>query len=183
MPDSASGRRTVKYALPPNCVEQTLGVSFFDLSRISEWSSSTEDVLVANFFQEFYQLVAERLEPTQARIVKWIGDAGLAVFSPEDGEAAIFALCDLSDAVRSKAREYGLDTYLNVNIHVGPVIAGPFGPPGAERFDVIGKTVNIAARLGRRGVTLSQQAFRCLSKESRKRFQKITGPTNYRWSP
>ena len=66
-------------------------------------------------------------------------------------------------------------------MHVGPVLAGSFGPKGDERFDVIGKTVNIAARLGRRGLTLSAQAFRCLSPEGRKRFQKILQPITYRF--
>ena len=77
------------------------------------------------------------------------------------------------------ARDYGLDTRLNVNIHVGPVITGEFGPPHAKRFDVIGKSVNIAARLGRRGVVLSAQAWRCLGEESRRRFDKVTRPVTY----
>ena len=90
------------------------------------------------------------------------------------------ALCEFSREARDLARGFGLDTYLNVNIHVGPVIAGSFGPAGGERFDVVGKTVNVAARLGRRGVTLSCQAFRCLSPEARQRFQKNAPPVTYR---
>ena len=84
-------------------------------------------------------------------------------------------------AARAKALSDGLDAYLNVNVHVGPVLTGRFGPNGDERFDVIGKTVNIAARLGRRGVTLSAQAFRCLSAEARKRFEKLMQPITYRF--
>jgi class 3 adenylate cyclase len=60
------------------------------------------------------------------------------------------------------------------------MLEGSFGPRGRERYDVLGKTVNIAARLGRRGLTLSQQAFRCLGPEVRERFSKIDQPTNYR---
>jgi hypothetical protein len=63
------------------------------------------------------------------------------------------------------------------------VLTGSFGPAGQQRFDVLGKTVNIAARLGRRGVTLSQQAYRCLSKEGRERFSKVTPPVSYRCNP
>ena len=147
-------------ALPPDCKTETLGVAFFDLSRISEWASSQEDSRVASFFQDFYRLAAEHIEPPGGRIVKFMGDAGLAVFPEDDAEGVIFALTDFARATRERAREYGFDAYLNVNVHVGPVLAGSFGPPGAERYDVIGKTVNIAARLGRRGITLSAQAFR-----------------------
>ena len=92
-----------------------------------------------------------------------------------------FALCAFAQEARALAKEHGLDTYLNINVHYGPVIVGAFGPPGSERYDVIGKAVNIAARLGRRGVTLSAQAFRCLSPEGRARFDKVCPPTTYRY--
>jgi len=158
---------------------ETLGVAFFDLSPIAEWRSSVEDVVVADFFEKFYALAAEHIEPAGGRIVKVMGDAGLAVFSQQSAERVVFALCDLAQDARRCARQCGLDTWLAVNVHIGPVVVGKFGPPGAERYDVIGKTVNIAARLGRRGVTLSAQAFRCLSADGRKRFDKIMRPITY----
>jgi len=167
--------------LPHDCTEETLGVAFFDLSRIAQWESSGQDLQVATFFQSFYALAAEHIEPAGGRIVKLMGDAGLAVFPLESAEEVIFALCALAQEVRECAGRFGLDTYLNVNVHVGPVLAGSFGPPGSGRFDVIGKTVNIAARLGRRGVTLSAQAFRTLSEEGRGRFEKMRQPVTYRF--
>ncbi|MBT3379242.1 MAG: adenylate/guanylate cyclase domain-containing protein [Lentisphaerae bacterium] len=170
------------HVLPDDAKTETMGITFFDLSRFAEWSSTDDDARVASFLQTFYALAAEHLEPVGARIVKFMGDAGLAVFPTDVAEQAIFALCAYSHATRTVAREYGLDTYLNVNIHVGSVVSGSFGVPGAERFDVIGKAVNVAARLGRRGVTLSAQAFRCLSPEGRARFQKLTPPTTYRFT-
>jgi adenylate cyclase len=168
-------------SLPADCETVTLGVSFFDLSRMSEWAGSNEDTRVVGFLQAFYALSAKRIESAGGRVVKFLGDAGLAVFPKEAAEDVIFALCGLASEVRELAATYGLDTYLNVNVHVGPVLAGSFGPPGAERYDVLGKTVNIAARLGRRGVTLSAQAFRCLGEEARQRFDKITPPVSYRF--
>jgi class 3 adenylate cyclase len=170
----------VRSHLPPDCESVTLGVAFFDLSRIAEWSSSEQDHTVADFLQAFYALVADRLTPAGGRVVKLMGDAGLVVFPKESAEPVILALAALTGEARECARKVGLDTYLNVNVHVGPVLAGSFGPPGAARFDVIGKTVNIAARLGRRGVTLSPQAFRCLSPEGRERFDKVSPPITYR---
>ena len=170
-------------SLPPDCQTETLGVAFFDLSRIREWASSNEDLRVATFFQRFYVLAAERLEPAGGRLVKFMGDAGLVVFPKECIEAGVLALCDLASEARRAAHDFGLDTYLNVNVHVGPVIAGTFGPPGSECYDVLGKTVNIAARLGRRGITLSSQAYRCLGDDVRGRFEKLQPPANYRLRP
>ncbi len=167
-------------ALPPGCRHETLGVAFFDLSPIRQWASSGEDARIASFFVKFYELAARHIEPAGGRIVKVMGDAGLATFPNESAEDVIFALCELARDARKCARDFGLDTYLAVNVHVGPVVAGDFGPPGAERYDVVGKTVNVAARLGRRGVTLSPQAFRCLSPEGRERFEKVMRPITYR---
>jgi len=166
--------------LPKDCEQQELGVAFFDFAPFAEWASSQEDAQIANFLQAFYALVAEKLQACGARLVKLMGDAGLVVFTKDAAEESILALCALTREGRDCARKFGLDAYLNVNIHFGPVLAGSFGPPGEERFDVIGKTVNIAARLGRRGVTLSPQAFRCLSAEARERFEKIMRPITYR---
>ncbi len=166
--------------LPVGVRQETLAVSFFDLSRIYEWRSSEDDARVAAFFTDFYRIAAEQIEGAGGRIVKLMGDAGMAVASPEQAEGLVFALADLALRARELGQEYGFDVYLNTSVHVGPVLSGEFGPPGAERFDVIGKTVNVAARLGRRGLTLSAQAFRCLSPEGRERFQKIKRPVNYR---
>ncbi|MHC4983764.1 MAG: adenylate/guanylate cyclase domain-containing protein, partial [Planctomycetota bacterium] len=122
----------------------------------------------------------EHVEAAGGRIIKFMGDAGLAVFDEQSAEAVIFAMADFAKDARQTAVRLGLETYLSVNVHVGPALAGSFCPRGAERYDVIGKTVNIAARLGRRGLTLSPQAFRCLSDKGRKGFRKITQPITYR---
>ena len=180
---SRARRSRARGSLPDDCRAETLLVAFFDLSRIGEWSSSQEDAHVAGFFQAFYGLAAEHVVPAGGRIVKFMGDAGLAVFDEASAEGGILALCELASAARALAGEFGLDTYLNVNVHYGPVLAGEFGPGGEERYDVIGKTVNIAARLGRRGVTLSAQAFRRLGPDGRKRFDKIMQPITYRLRP
>ena len=179
MSEHASVQRDA--ALPPDSQSETLGVTFFDLSRMLEWSSSEGDARVAAFFQRFYDLSAKHIEGAGGRIVKFMGDAGLAVFRPETAEDVIFALCAFATEARALAAEFGFNTYLNVNVHVGPVLTGTFGASGAARYDVLGKTVNVAARLGRRGVVLSAQAFRCLSEEGRRRFDKIKPPVTYRF--
>ncbi len=181
MSDRVSGRAGVAPAgLPADCQEQSLVVSFFDFSRMAEWASSAQDSVVAGLLQEFYCLATGVVEQAGGRVVKFIGDAGLAVFPEESAEAGILALCSLSAQARQLALRHGFDAYLNTNVHFGRVLAGTFGPPGKGRYDVLGKTVNIAARLGRRGVTLSQQAFRCLSAEARMKFAKQLPPVTYR---
>jgi len=181
MSSRPSSVNAASHGMPSDCERVELAVAFFDLSRMSEWASSEQDERVAVFLGKFYALAAAHIEPAGGRIVKFIGDAGLAVCPKKSVEGMVFALGALAAEARECAREAGFDTYLNVSVHFGPVLAASFGAPGAERYDVIGKTVNIAARLGRRGVTLSAQAFRCPSPEGRKRFEKIQRPITYRF--
>ena len=169
-------------ALPLDCQRVELGVAFFDLAPFAAWAGAEQDELIGSFLQRYYARSAQLLEPADGRIVKFMGDAGLVVFAPMSAEAMVLALHQLAQDARQLARSFGLDTYLNINVHVGPVLAGNFGAPGHERFDVIGKTVNVAARLGRRGMTLSPQAFRCLSPDARERFDKNMPPITYRRS-
>jgi len=72
------------------------------------------------------------------------------------------------------------DCRLVVKAHFGLVAEGTF-PVGTERrYDVLGKTVNIAARLeAGAGVALSAEAFRRLGLEARRRFKKHTPPITY----
>ena len=167
-------------SLPSDCETRTLGVAFVDMSRFAVWVGSEQDTLVADFLQRFYRLSTELAEGAQGRIVKFMGDGVLAVFPPESMEPMVTALGTLAKDARQLGHEFGIDTYLNINVHVGSVVCGSFGAPDQERFDVIGKTVNIAARLGRRGMTLSPQAFRCLGPEARKSFDKNMPPITYR---
>ena len=60
-------------------------------------------------------------------------------------------------------------------------MSGEFGPPGLRRYDVIGKAVNVAARIGGRGVVLTAQAYRQLDHASRQRFDKHTPPISYHY--
>jgi class 3 adenylate cyclase len=59
------------------------------------------------------------------------------------------------------------------------VAAGHFGADDDRRYDILGKTVNIAVRLESQGVALSAEAFRQLGPEMRRRFKKHTPPISY----
>jgi class 3 adenylate cyclase len=179
MPDSHS--TPAPDGLPADCQAVTSGVAFFALSRMAEWVSPDDDARIATFLMQVYAMAAEHLVPAGGRIVKFMGDGGLAVFPPESTGAVVGALAGFARAARACGAQSGIDVYLNASVHVGPVLAGSFGAPGREQFDVIGKAVNIAARLGRRGILLSPQAFRCMSETARAQFDKVRPPVVYRY--
>jgi len=157
----------------------SLLVAFVDLTRYAAQSRRIPDQELADIVDEYYERVAARVEESGGRVVKFIGDAALIVFPDDAADRAGLALLDLKESVDAWLDGLGWESRLMVKLHAGELIAGPFGGQGDKRFDVIGETVNQAARLPSTGVALSVAAFRKLSPELRKRFKKHTPPITY----
>jgi len=154
-------------------------IAFVDLTRFMAQSQRVSDGEIADTLDLFYQHVAAAVEDARGRVVKYLGDAALVVF-PEDGvDRGVEALLDLKTSIDRFMVTRGWDCRLTAKAHFGVAVAGAFGPPAAERFDVIGKAVNTAATLEGSGVTLSVAAFRKLGPELRRRFKKHTPPVSY----
>jgi adenylate cyclase len=160
-------------------VSTPLLIVFMDFTRFTAEAQRVEDAEMAEIINESYQHIGEAIEGSGGTVVKFIGDATLAVYAPENADAGVRAALALKPAMDGFMKERGLDCRLAVKIHCGEVIAGPFGPTGHERFDVIGRAVNTAAKLPEVGVTLTAEAFRCCSPELRKEFKKHTPPITY----
>ena len=173
------GQSASAYESPVPWQTGELGIAFFGLTRLREWHSASEDLRVAEFLQSYYVLAERTIAGAGARLVKLNGAEGLCVIPARRMAAGVHALCELGGAVRGLARERGFDAHLNVRVHFGAVVSGEFGPPGLRRYDVIGKAVNVAARIGGRGVVLTAQAYRQLDHASRQRFDKHAPPISY----
>ena len=159
--------------------EVPLLVAFADLTRFTRTVQSRADRDVAEVMAEYYEFLTERIEASGGHIVKFIGDAALIVFDESSIDPGVQALLDAKDRVDAWFSERGWPSKLVIKVHFGTAIAGPYGPPGRERFDVLGKTVNTAALLPSSGVALTPQAFRKLSQPTRTRFKKHTPPITY----
>jgi class 3 adenylate cyclase len=159
--------------------ESAFLIAFVDLTRFMVQSQRVGDAEIADTLDLYYQQVAAAVDQARGRVVKYIGDAALVVF-PEDGvDRGVEALLDLKTTVDGFMAGRGWDCRLTAKAHFGVAVAGAFGPPAAERFDVVGKAVNTAATLPESGVTLSVAAFRRLGPELRRRFKKHTPPVSY----
>ena len=134
--------------------ERNLVIAFADLSHFAADASTRANAEIASMLDRFYEHVGEGIGD-RGRIVKFIGDAALLVFEEPAIEDAVRTLRALKESTDALMQQHGWRCRLNVKVHVGPVMAGEFGARGAKRFDVIGTTVNDAARLKGEGVTLS----------------------------
>lgn len=156
-------------------------IVFCDLTRFAVQSQRVDDAELAETIDAYYEHVAGAIQAAGGTTVKFIGDAALAVFPERAVDGAVRMLLELKPSVDRFMAERGWECRLTAKAHFGDAIAGPFGPPDAKRFDVLGRAVNTAAVLetGGAGVTLSAEAFRKLSPEMRQHFRKHTPPITY----
>ncbi|HEY8207337.1 MAG TPA: adenylate/guanylate cyclase domain-containing protein [Myxococcaceae bacterium] len=146
-------------------------IVFADLTRFTAQAARMEDAELAELMDELYERLHRAVTGAGGRVVKFIGDAMLAVFEPAKADAAVMALLEEKRAVDGWFQRRGIECRLHVKVHLGTVIAGPFGGRGEKRFDVIGKEVNACARLPNPGFSLSAPAFRALSARGRRAFK------------
>ena len=159
--------------------DENLLIVFFDwplYTRITRELSSKDVFAKLN---EFYVMSDLFFEARGGRVLKYMGDAGLIVFPPEKAEDGVVSLLEFKSQADDWLDKNGFARGINVNAHFGQVTIGLMGAPGFSRLDILGSNVNICATLGKRGLTLSPQAFRCLSPKNRKFFKKFTPPIVY----
>jgi class 3 adenylate cyclase len=160
-------------------VEVGLLVAFVDVMGFALQSTRVADDVLADVIDGYYQVIAEHVAAAGGRVVKFIGDGSLVVFDADDTDRGVESLLEIKQVADRYFEGHGWDCRTTVKAHVGTAIAGPYGPPGDRRFDVIGKAVNTAAMLDASGVALSVEAFRKLSPATRQRFKKHTWPVTY----
>jgi len=154
-------------------------ITFCDLTRYTVNAARTPDRELGDLMDAHYEHVGERLGAAGGRVVKFIGDATLAVFPAEQADAGVRALLELRRDVDAWFAARGWDSRLIVKVHFGSAAAGDYGVRGDKRYDLLGSAVNLCATLPSRGIALSPEAFRRLAPETRKAFQKHTPPMVY----
>ena len=130
-------------------------------SDLRNFTASGEDLppeKVIERLNDYFEVVVGAIDEAGGEVLKYIGDAVLAIF-PVSGErtageacqAAVSALHDATErlaALNARLSERGEGELAHgVGLHVGTTSYGNIG--GAERLDftVIGRTVNIASRI------------------------------------
>ncbi|MFC1851510.1 adenylate/guanylate cyclase domain-containing protein [candidate division CSSED10-310 bacterium] len=154
-------------------------VVFFDLTGFFKFSQKSTNVEIFKFLDEFYKLSGQIIAAAGGKIVKFIGDAGLAFFPEELASQGVLTSRALKVKVEQWLSNKNLKSKLVVKVHFGPVAAGMIGPATDKRFDIIGNTVNTAATLPSYGFSMTPQAFRKLDPAGRKLFKKHTPAVRY----
>ncbi|HOD38916.1 MAG TPA: adenylate/guanylate cyclase domain-containing protein [Candidatus Wallbacteria bacterium] len=160
-------------------VETDLLVSFFDLTNFVKITNSHSGLELFGLLSDFYEMTDRIIRENGGRIIKFIGDAGLIVFEPQNADRGVKALMRLQKDSETFFESRKVHTRLIVKAHFGSAACGKICSGGGRRLDVFGETVNTAATLASKGFAISPQAFRKLSAETRKLFHKLTPPITY----
>ena len=147
-----------------------------DFTGLSETLPSAEVIQLLN---DYFELMAGPVSDHGGEVLKFIGDAMLAIFPIQDdldrdracrtalraAEEALERLAASNAARRAKGER---EIELGLALHTGPVMYGNIGAPERLDFTVIGPAVNLTARiaglcrpLGRQLLTSARFASPC----------------------
>ncbi|HYX01410.1 MAG TPA: adenylate/guanylate cyclase domain-containing protein [Reyranella sp.] len=159
--------------------EQELLIGFYDLTGYMRYAEAAEPRPLLDLMAGYFGLTGGLIADAGGRLIKTLGDAGLAAFP----EAATAAGVACFQRLRREGADWlaarGYQSRVIVKLHLGPVALGQVGGPGAEILDVYGKTVNVAAQLDSKGLAMTPAVFRSLPAEARQAFKKHTPPVSY----
>ena len=127
-----------------------------DFTKLSNSMSSEDLILVLN---EYFGHLGPAVQNNNGEILKFIGDAMLAIFPiEEDGkseqevcmqclEAAKIAQEKLAMWSDERMAQGEVVVQSGIGLHIGEVVYGNIGTPGRLDFTVIGEAVNRVARV------------------------------------
>jgi class 3 adenylate cyclase len=159
--------------------ERELLIGFYDLTGYSRFIETAEPPKLLEVMSGYFALTGRILADAGGRLIKTMGDAGLAAFPAEVVDDGVRAFQALQSEGRDWLARHDYRSSAIVKLHLGPVAIGRVGSPGEEIIDVYGKTVNVAAVLPSTGLAMTPAVFRSLKPETRKLFKKHTPPVTY----
>lgn len=141
-------------------VQMQAAVCFCDLRNFTHYSQTLEPAALLELLHDVFDAVVSSVHEGDGDILKFIGDAVLAVFRVDVGDpegprraceramrAAQTALARIAERNRTRKKVNLPQIDVGLAIHLGNVHYGNIGAPGRLDFTVIGATVNLASRL------------------------------------
>src|SRR5215831_21153129 len=107
-------------------------------------------------FDEVVRLIAAEVKRFGGTVAQFTGDGLYALFGvpsahEDDAERAVRAGLAVQEALAGYAAEvadaYDVELSARIGINTGPLVLLPEGAPPEERYNALGDTVNVAARL------------------------------------
>lgn len=155
--------------------ERQILVAFVEIAGYAASSDVVDDMTIATSTDEYYQLVTEKISAAGGVVVKFMGDGALLLFEGEATDMGIRTLIELKKATDKWLRGTSIGHQLLVKAHLGSAVVGQFGVDPSKRFDVIGRAVNITARLRTTPFGMTQAVYQELSEETISLLEELNG--------
>jgi len=155
----AAGRRVVEGSIKRGMGETIHSVIWFcDLRGFTELSGRLGDDALLALLNDYFGVMTDAVQGHGGEVLKFIGDAMLAIFALGDGadraETAARAVAAagaareaLAEVNARRADENVATIRCGIALHVGDVHYGNIGGEGRLDFTVIGPAVNLASRI------------------------------------
>lgn len=162
-----TGERVLQGAIRRGTARRIPAAVFFcDLRGFTAMSEKLPRDYIIHVLNDYFGAVGEAIEAHGGEILKFIGDAALAIFPVEEAggaqeacdkalDAAQAAMAGLEKVNERRATEDKPPLRSSFGLHVGDVFYGNIGSAARLDFTVIGPAVNRAARLEKLSADLS----------------------------
>ncbi|HEY8595620.1 MAG TPA: adenylate/guanylate cyclase domain-containing protein [Devosiaceae bacterium] len=152
----------------PQGERRQVTVLFADITGYTHLSTQIDAEELSLIVSRIFAAVDEIIEGYGGTIDKHIGDEVMALFGApiahdDDPVRAVRAAADIHAAMAGIAAELERDLSLHIGIASGSVVAGGVGAESRNEYTVMGRSVNLAARLNakaRGGETIVSDAVR-----------------------
>jgi adenylate cyclase len=163
-----AGRRVLDGAIKRGMCETIQAVIWFcDLRGFTELSETLPGDELVKFLNDYFGPMTDAVGRHGGEVLKFIGDALLAIFPLSGEEASSVAARALLAAQEAEAAIHRLNEeriqagqpliLFGLALHAGEVLYGNIGGEGRLDFTVIGQAVNVAARIEGLCGTLDRQ--------------------------
>jgi adenylate cyclase len=149
-----------------------LSVLFADLRGSTNLAERTEPERLVEFIKDYFSEMTEVIFLHEGTVDKFVGDEVMALFGapiPQQDHAlrslqAAVAMRTRFEKVRARWREKGMQIPpVGIGISTGKAIAGEMGGPQRAEYTVIGRSVNLGARIcasaGGSEILVSQRTY------------------------
>jgi len=150
--------RIVARGRPSDAERREVTVLFADLFGFTALSESLPPEALVALLNDYFGHMSRVIEQHRGQVAKFIGDGLMALFGAHEpnpwqaNDAAHAALAmqrALGDFNAERAARGVPTLRVGIGIHAGPAVAGVLGSQALMEFTVIGRTVNLAARVER----------------------------------
>ena len=159
-------------------------IMVIDLAGYTKAAQSAGDAKIVLFLQDYYAACEEVLSEKGGAVIKFMGDACLAVFPPDRASFAVEGLLQMQRTIKEITERHELAIVLGANLHLASAIEVEFGVGAGKRKDIIGRGVNQTFLLGRGpGIRISEPVYRALPSSMRSPWEKHKPPAVYHLGP